>query len=241
MLKFKKCQTCGREFGVPSWRLGKAKYCSYACANKGRTTDKAYSKKRVCKKCGIEFLPTAWAQKYCGRKCFLESIKKRGKIVCPTCKKEFIQTRVSQQYCSRKCGEPYKKNPSKIRKGYVDLLWGELVKLLAGVKCEYCGKESNLNSHHIFSRSRMNLRWDTDNGICLCVGHHIFSEFSAHKDPIDFIEWLKEKRGEKWYTNLRAKSQTIVKFSTEDKMAIAIGLKERINSLKIKIKELEND
>jgi len=158
----------------------------------------------------------------------ISSLKKK----CRYCGKEFIQTRVSQQYCSRKCGEPYKKKTAKFKKGNVDLLWGELVKLLARIKCEYCGKTNNLNSHHIFSRSRMNLRWDTDNGVCLCVGHHVFGEFSAHKAPIDFVEWLREKRGEDWYNKLREKSKVIIKFSDADKLDIAEALKRRIKEIK---------
>ncbi len=229
----KKCQYCGREFEVPKWRINIAKYCSYDCSNKGRTTEKAYSKERICKRCDKRYLPTQWNQKYCGRECFLLSIKKRQKIQCPTCGKKFIQTRVSQKYCSRKCGEPYKRKTAKFKPGNIDLLWGELIKLQAGVKCEYCGKTNNLNSHHIFSRSRMNLRWDTDNGVCLCVGHHVFGEFSAHKAPIDFVEWLKDKRGNEWYEKLRIKSREICKFSNIDKLAIAETLKQRIQSIKV--------
>ena len=90
-----------------------------------------------------------------------------------------------------------------------------------------------MNSHHIFSRSRANLRWDLDNGVCLCAGHHVFSNFSAHKAPIDFVEWLREKRGESWYNSLREKSRMVVKYTNADKLDI-------IRFLKAKIKEIEN-
>jgi len=231
-LKKKACEYCGKEFDVPNWRVGRAKYCSYDCSNKGRTTDRAYSKERICKKCGKKYFPTQWNQRYCGRECFLESVKKRKQINCPSCGKVFTQTRVSQKYCSRKCGEPYKKKNPKLKNGGIDILWAELVKLLAGVKCEYCGKTDRLNSHHIFSRSRMNLRWDTDNGICLCVSHHIFGEFSAHKAPIDFVEWLKEKRGDDWYNKLRDKSRLIAKLTPTDRLEVAEKLKSRIEKIK---------
>jgi len=101
------------------------------------------------------------------------------------------------------------KKPSKksqIKK--VDDLWSLLVKAKAKNRCEVCGKQSPLNSHHIFSRSNKSVRWNDNNGVCLCVGHHVFGNFSAHKAPADFIEWIKEVRGEEWYKELRKKANT---------------------------------
>ena len=68
----------------------------------------------------------------------------------------------------------------------LDDAWAKLVKLKAGNKCEYCGKTDRLNSHHVYSRSNRSVRWDIDNGYSLCVGHHVFGNFSAHKSPLDF-------------------------------------------------------
>lgn len=91
-------------------------------------------------------------------------------------------------------------------------LWAEKVKELAGNKCEKCGKPNGLNSHHIYSRSKLSTRWDTDNGVCLCVAHHtLSSSFSAHKTPAEFIEWIKERRGEEWYMSLRRKANAVQK------------------------------
>ena len=89
-----------------------------------------------------------------------------------------------------------------------DDLWSLLVKVKANNRCEYCGKTSSLNSHHIFSRSNKSVRWDEDNGVCLCVSHHVFGNFSAHKAPADFIEWIKGVRGEDWYKRLRKSANT---------------------------------
>lgn len=91
-----------------------------------------------------------------------------------------------------------------------DKLWKEIIKKRAGFQCEYCGKRQNLNSHHIYSRSNFAVRWDLDNGICLCISHHTFNiNFSAHKTPLEFIEWVKEKRGEEWYQRLKEKANKI--------------------------------
>ena len=91
-----------------------------------------------------------------------------------------------------------------------DELWSKLVKIRAGFRCEYCWKTSWLNSHHIRSRTNYSTRYNLDNGICLCQAHHTLSStFSAHKTPIEFIERIKEERGEEWYDNLKLESSKI--------------------------------
>lgn len=225
------CAYCKKEFHPYN---SIQKFCSYKCLYDFRyeiKKDTDCTKTKKCAQCGEEYKPANYRNKFCSRTCFLESVKKRRKISCPTCGKEFIQTRVSQQYCSRKCGEPYKKKTAKFKKGYIDLLWGELVKIRAGLKCEYCGKTNSLNSHHIFSRSNMSLRWDVNNGICLCASHHVLGLFSAHKSPLEFAEWLREKRGEEWYQILKEKSKIITKLSVADKLKVAENLKEKIKLL----------
>lgn len=68
-------------------------------------------------------------------------------------------------------------------------LWQEIVKTRAKYRCEYpnCIKNQYLNAHHIYSRSHKSTRYDPDNGICLCSGHHSLNNNSAHKNP-DFKE-----------------------------------------------------
>ena len=108
-----------------------------------------------------------------------------------------------------------KQSRKSIRKE-LDELWAELVKKRAGYKCERSGKTRYLNSHHIFSRSNLSVRWDLDNGVCLNAGWHTLQTNSAHKAPIEFIEWIKDKRGEKWYQELRIKANQIKKWSTPE-------------------------
>jgi hypothetical protein len=56
------------------------------------------------------------------------------------------------------------------------------------------------------------VRWDKDNAFCLCVADH----FWAHKNPVDFTEWVKEMLGQERYNLLRVKANMIVKWSIED-------------------------
>jgi 5-methylcytosine-specific restriction endonuclease McrA len=93
----------------------------------------------------------------------------------------------------------------------LDKEWREAICQRADNKCEYCGKSGRMNAHHIFSRSNLSVRWDLDNGICLCVGCHVFANHSFHKAPAESIEWLKLNRGEEWYDALRLKAKASIK------------------------------
>lgn len=99
---------------------------------------------------------------------------------------------------------------------YLDILWSKATKLFYGGKCEICGKTENLNSHHIFSRSNYAVRWDVENCSVLCPNHHNFDRhISAHKSPIEFIEFIKDKRGLEWYNSLRKNANLVKRDRTE--------------------------
>lgn len=106
----------------------------------------------------------------------------------------------------------------------LDTAWSNRIKQF-GV-CEVCGKNKPLNAHHFYSRSIRVVRWDINNGFCLCVGCHVFSsKFSAHKTPAEFVEWAIEKRGDDWYNDLKIKKNTPQKFIDADFDNIIEGLK----------------
>lgn len=101
-----------------------------------------------------------------------------------------------------------KKMISKLKRSMMKL-WSEKVRMRDGFACVYCGKKTgDLNendkkvkcdAHHYLSRDIKDcpLKFDIRNGITLCPEHHKFSgTFSAHKCPINFYEWLKNKRPE---------------------------------------------
>lgn len=105
-----------------------------------------------------------------------------------------------------------------MKKGLIkklDNAWSERIRQYG--RCEVCGKTNRLNAHHFYSRSIRVVRWDIDNGFCLCVGCHVFSpNFSAHKTPAEFFEWAVEKRGREWYDDLKTKKNTIKKIIDAD-------------------------
>ena len=98
-------------------------------------------------------------------------------------------------------------------------LWGQVVKERAGNKCEYPGCSINytqLHPHHYFNRKNKWVKYDPDNGICLCHIHHTHGNEAAHLDP-DFKEkWIASgKRPEGWLEELTKNKNEIVKDNDE--------------------------
>jgi hypothetical protein len=91
------------------------------------------------------------------------------------------------------------KHPGKAAEKRCMAIWGELVRLRASGRCEYCGSMDRIQAHHVFTRSIAALKYFLANGVCLCAGHHIFF---AHKKPHDFRDWIVFKRGQAWWDNL---------------------------------------
>ena len=95
----------------------------------------------------------------------------------------------------------------------LDKAWADKVKEYG--MCEVCRKTTPLNAHHFYSIRVV--RWDVDNGFCLCVGCHVFSsKFSAHKTPAEFVEWAIEKRGIQWYEDLKERKNSLIKYRDDD-------------------------
>ena len=97
----------------------------------------------------------------------------------------------------------------------LDTAWSKRIRQYD--RCEVCSKVRPLNAHHFYSRSIRVVRWDIDNGFCLCVGCHVFSsKFSAHKTPAEFVEWAIEKRGIDWYEELKERKNSMIKYNDTD-------------------------
>jgi hypothetical protein len=69
-------------------------------------------------------------------------------------------------------------------------LWGHLIRSIG--YCEKCGKRETLQAAHVKPKGKFrgSLKWDLQNGICLCYGCHLHW---AHKDPLGFTEWFLGK------------------------------------------------
>jgi len=51
------------------------------------------------------------------------------------------------------------------------------------------------------------MRWDLDNGVCLCSEHHKLGKKSAHTDPEWFRGEMIDRRGHKWMNTLIYRSR----------------------------------
>lgn len=119
----------------------------------------------------------------------------------------------------------------KLANKKLDEAWSLLIKLRAGYKCEYCGSSHELNSHHIYSRANFATRWLPENGICLCVSHHTFSnKFSAHRTPIEFTQWLETVKGADFIQSLKFEANSVRKMNIYDKIELLEKLKAEIKS-----------
>lgn len=144
---------------------------------------------------------------------------------CSLCGAELVVwSTIAPRFCphctrrmKRKTPKPPKRKPRKttIKTGPLDVLWSKLVRHRAGNRCEYCGSTKGLNAHHIFSRANYSTRWDIDNGVSVCVAHHVFGNDSFHKAPIEMLEWIKSVRGQEWYDALRVRASDKTKTITE--------------------------
>ena len=72
-----------------------------------------------------------------------------------------------------------------------DRLWKEAIKKRAGGQCEWCMSRQVLQGHHIFSRTYWSVRFDLENGVCLCRYCHIFR---LKKENTEFWKWIKTIR-----------------------------------------------
>jgi hypothetical protein len=154
---------------------------------------------------------------------------------CPNCQlKKAVLKNVHKikNDTKRPTKERFIKTPPPSIDKKLDNVWSQLVKLRAGNKCESCGSTQNLNSHHIYSRAKKSLRWNLNNGICLCVGHHIGTYFSAHKTPLDFINWLIVYKGEVFVRDLEITANMSFKWSLSEKQLLLSDLKKELNDLK---------
>lgn len=92
-------------------------------------------------------------------------------------------------------------------------------------RCLFCGNP-NIETCHIFARSNLSLRWDTDNIVPLCRKCHTW--FDTHKN--EGLEMLKKIWGEERIDKLEKKAYRAEPLDT-DLHALAHNLKEKIKML----------
>ena len=139
-----------------------------------------YKKEKICKQCGLSFIPYNKGQKFCCLKCRKKRDIKNGcypslkfkKKKCKYCRKIFKPKYGFHSYCSIRC-QQLSRNNLKLQKPIVREYYLEK----ANFTCEKCGiSEVDLHLHHIVPLFRGGK--DIENNIqVLCKKCH----FEKHK------------------------------------------------------------
>jgi predicted restriction endonuclease len=93
----------------------------------------------------------------------------------------------------------------------LDKLFSEKVRAIG--RCEKCGKTTTLQCSHVYNRSHKWLRWDLENGICLCAGCHFFW---WHQEPAEAIRWAMTKRNFDYLDKLRQINKPMKEFDMQE-------------------------
>ncbi len=95
----------------------------------------------------------------------------------------------------------------------LDKLFSKIVRFKG--YCEKCGRTTNLQCAHIYSRSNKNMRWDFENAVCLCASHHLFW---GHKEPAEFIKWAGQFKDLNYLARKKAMSKPLKMADLENKL-----------------------
>lgn len=96
------------------------------------------------------------------------------------------------------------KNPKTRLRNKASKMWKILIIDRHGPNCELCGGNWRITAHHFFYKSSSgHLRYDLNNGICLCAKCHARLHF---RDPKLVEGEIIKKRGKKWYNKLEKKA-----------------------------------
>lgn len=91
---------------------------------------------------------------------------------------------------------------AKHAKKEADRLFSKMIRARDG-RCRMCRSEYNLDCAHIFSRGYFAVRWEPENAVALCSGHH--KEYT-HK-PLEWEDWVREWMGNEAYDALRLRAR----------------------------------
>lgn len=103
-----------------------------------------------------------------------------------------------------------KSNSRKTLEKKLDATWSKVVRSRANNRCEICNSDNIVQAHHIIPRTHKGTRWDIDNGVSLCLAHHLYW---AHKDVIAFYEWIALKRN---LDRLKVKGYSVCKWQESE-------------------------
>jgi hypothetical protein len=112
-----------------------------------------------------------------------------------------------------------KRRRDKIEKRKKLKAWSDNIRESYNYKCFVpgCSIIKKLNAHHVIPKEIQETKFDLKNGVSLCPGHHKFKNFSAHKNPLWFINLLRELEPGK-YQYLSSKIQEVKMADDEEEI-----------------------
>ena len=166
----------------------------------------------------------------------------KGKGVYPECSNTRrkqngipLKIKTAPSWCAfkKKARSKRKSSPRAMLVKELDLLVREVCLSRANHKCELSGKGNvTLHAHHVISRSNYRVRWNPDNLVALTAGNHTLGLFSAHKNPIEFLDIMVQKRGHVWLKKLQHEAWInagVAKHSLQDLKDIKAKLEGELN------------
>ncbi len=88
-----------------------------------------------------------------------------------------------------------KKKPKKKSNKVLLKEWSVAVRARDGNVCAVCGKSQYVQAHHILAKKKYPpFKFELDNGLSLCCGHHFGYRESAEGNPLWFARWLEKNR-----------------------------------------------
>lgn len=133
-----------------------------------------------------------------------------------------------------------KKPSKKTLVKHCDNAWAAYIKARAGHCCEICGRsDGQMNAHHIEGRTPRILRWELNNGICLCTGCHTFGEVSAHsvsfsgQEKFHFLLVSRVGMGVLNALKDMKNSPQVIKFTEQDIIKLTKEIKEQTELIQL--------
>lgn len=208
----KACAQCGEEFYVKR-AAAMQKYCSYACLHKGMRKARPWP----CKNCGAEYYRSPaqvrWrGSRFCSRKCFGEWQSKHER------------------------GEKNRNwRGGRIRVSRMDHYFSLYIRARDAWRCQWCGKQYSrgslgLHCSHFIGRGHQATRFDPDNCIALCYGHHRWLETYKVTHYQDF---MRKRLGEEAFRALLSRGAQSVHRNREDWAALSLQLRDWLDDVGI--------
>lgn len=121
-----------------------------------------------------------------------------------------------------------KRNPMKTWEKKCDAIFSLVVRKRGYCQWPQCSKLYGLQCSHIHSRTKMSVRWDLNNALCMCPGCHLYK---WHQHPIDASNVARTILGEYEYNLLNIRAQKLkCDYTVEDLKSIHEHLERLYNN-----------